>query len=354
MEILEPTIARITPQDAAWRDRATRRLEQLTMPHWALGRLMDLAVDLAGMTWSLQPPVARRAVVVMAADHGVAQEGVSKYPQEVTLQMVRNFAAGGAGINALAGAAGAKVVVVDMGVAGNLKDLVDSGTILCKHIAPGTSSMARGPAMTREQAVRAVEAGIEVAQALAASTDVFGTGDMGIANTTPSSAIIAALCRTPVEEVTGQGTGIDEEQRRHKISVIKKALAINRPNIADGLDVLAKVGGFEIGGIAGLILGAAALRKPVIVDGFISTAAALIARSLAPVSCEYMIAAHRSAEQGHHAALEHLNKQPLLNLGLRLGEGTGAALAMHLVEGAARILTKVATFEEAAVSKADK
>ncbi|MBI5095845.1 MAG: nicotinate-nucleotide--dimethylbenzimidazole phosphoribosyltransferase [Candidatus Hydrogenedentes bacterium] len=354
MGLLEQTLAEITPQDTEWRGRATSRLEQLTMPHWALGRLMDLAVDLAGITRSLDPPIARRAVVVMAADHGVALEGVSKYPQEVTPQMVRNFAAGGAGINALAEPAGAKVVVVDMGVAGDLEDLVKAGKIISKRIAAGTRSLAQGPAMTREQAIRSVEAGIEMARGLASGIDVFGTGEMGIANTTSSSAIIAVLCQAPVEEVTGQGTGIDEEQRRHKIAVIKKALAINRPDPASGLDVLAKVGGFEIGGIAGLILGAAALKKPVIVDGFISTAAALIANALAPNSREYMIAAHRSAERGHHVALEHLKKAPLLDLDLRLGEGTGAALAMHMVEGAVRILTRVATFEEASVSKADK
>lgn len=354
MGLLEQTVASIVGQDGAWRERATQRLEQLTMPYWALGRLMDLAVDLAGMTRSLQPPIARRAVVVMAADHGVASEGVSKYPQEVTPQMVRNFAAGGAGINALAEPAGAQVVVVDMGVVGDLRDLVKSGKVISKHVAAGTLSMARGPAMTRDQARRAVEAGIEVAQDLAPVTDVFGTGDMGIANTTASSAIVSVLCQAPVDEVTGLGTGISEEQRRHKVSIVEKAIAVNAPERTDGLDVVAKVGGFEIGGIAGLILGAAASQKPVVVDGFISTAAALIANALAPASSEYMICAHRSAEQGHRVAVDYLKKTPLLDLDLRLGEGTGAALAMHFVEAAVRILTQVATFEEAAVSQADK
>lgn len=354
MAILEQTIEAIQPQDTAWRERARERLSQLTMPFWALGRLMDLAVDLAGMTRSLDPPVARRAMVVMAGDHGVAEDGVSKYPREVTVQMVRNFAAGGAAINAVAGTAGARVVVVDMGVAGELDGLAQAGRILDRRVAPGTASIARGPAMTREQARQALEAGIGVAQMLAPETDLFGTGDMGIANTTPSSAIMAVMCGAPALDVTGRGTGVDDAQLRHKAAVVERALAVNAPNPADGLEVLAKVGGFEIGGIAGLILGAAALRKPVLVDGFISTAAALIAQALAPAACDYMIAAHRSVERGHGLALARLGKEPLLDLGLHLGEGTGAALAMPLVSSAVAVLTRVATFEEAAVSQVDR
>jgi len=322
------------------------------MPYWALGRLMDLAEDLAGMTASMKPRIERRAVVTMAADHGVTDEGVSKYPREVTCQMVRNFAAGGAGINALARVSGASVIVVDMGVAGDLSDLVETGEVLSRRVASGSRNMATGPAMTREDAVRAVEAGIELALELGKSFDLFGTGEMGIGNTTPSSAIVAAVTGRPVAEVTGRGTGIDDEQFLHKVSVIERALEVNKPNPSDALDVLAKVGGFEIGGLAGLILGVASLRKPVVVDGFISTAAALIAQGLCPSCAQYMIAAHRSVEQGHQAALEHLGKKPLLDLDLRLGEGTGAALAMNLVEAASRILTEVATFEEASVSKA--
>jgi len=313
---------------------------------------MDLAVDLAGMTRSMKPPVARKTIVTMAGDHGVEAEGVSKYPQEVTLQMVRNFVNGGAGINALARLVAADVVVVDMGVAGDLSGLVEAGRIVSKRVAPGTGNMAEGPAMTGDQAVRSIEAGIEVVQELGDSVDVFGTGDMGIGNTTPSSAIVAAVTGCDVAAVTGRGTGIDDQQFQHKIEVIERALETNRPVPSDGLDVLAKVGGFEIGGIAGLILGAAAHRKPVVVDGFISTAGALIAHLLAPAITDYIIAAHRSVEQGHGVMQEHLGKKPLLELGLRLGEGTGGALAMHLVEAAARILTEVATFAEAQVSEA--
>jgi nicotinate-nucleotide--dimethylbenzimidazole phosphoribosyltransferase len=353
VSLLNATLARIAPQDPAWRDRAKQRLDQLIMPHWALGRLMDLAVDLAGMTRSLSPPVARKTIVTMAGDHGVAAEGVSKYPQEVTPQMVLGFVGGMAGINALSRLAGARVVVVDMGVAADLGELARAGKIIDKKVALGTANIAAGPAMTRQQAVQAVEAGIEIVEGLAETTDVFGTGDMGIANTTPSTAVVAMLTRMPVAEVTGRGTGIDDEQLARKIAVVEKALALNRPDPLDPLGVLAKVGGFEIGGIAGVVLAAAARQKPVVVDGFISTAGAMLAHALCPAAGDYIIAAHRSAEQGHRVMHARLGKEPLLDLGLRLGEGTGAALAMNLVEAAQRILTEVATFDEAHVSKAE-
>jgi nicotinate-nucleotide--dimethylbenzimidazole phosphoribosyltransferase len=353
MSLLSDTLARIAPQDAAFRAQARERLDQLIMPHWALGRLMDLAVDLAGITRSMSPPVARKTIVTMAGDHGVAAEGVSAYPQEVTPQMVHGFVGGMAGISALARLAGARAIVVDMGVAADLSTLAQAGRIIDKKVAFGTANMALGPAMSREQALRAVEAGIEVVDELADTTDLFGTGDMGIANTTPSTAVVAILTGLPVAELTGRGTGIDDGQLARKIAVVEKSLRLNRPDASDALDVLAKVGGFEIGGIAGVVLGAAARRKPVVVDGFISTAGALLAQALCPASSEYVIAAHRSAEQGHRAMHARLKKEPLLDLGLRLGEGTGAALAMNLVEAAQRILTEVATFDEAHVSKAD-
>jgi len=324
------------------------------MPYWALGRLLDLAEDLAGMTGSVQPAVKSKIVVTMAGDHGVTAEGVSKYPSEVTPQMVYNFVNGGAGINALARQAGSRVAVVDLGVAADLSGLADAGKIISKRIAAGTKNMARGPAMSREEAVKSIEAGISVALQFGDDTDLFGTGDMGIGNTSPSSAIIAALSGASVREVTGRGAGIDDDRLEHKIDVIQRALDVNRPDPRDPLDVLAKVGGFEIGGIAGLILGCASLRKPVLVDGLISTAGALIAQRLCPAAGDFMVAAHRSVERGHRVALETLGKKPLLDLDMRLGEGTGAALAMNIVEAAVRVLTEVATFEEAAVSKADK
>ena len=352
MSLLQQTIDAIRPQDHDARAKAKARLDQLIIPHWALGRLMDLAMDLAGMSGSMHPVVTRKTIVTMAGDHGVAAEGVSKYPQEVTPQMVGGFVAGKAGINALGRLVGARVVVVDMGVAADLSEMAKSGKIVDKKVAMGTANMAKGPAMTREQAQRSVEAGIEVANDLAASTDVFGTGDMGIANTTPSTAILAVLTGTPVPDITGRGTGIDDQMFTHKIAVVQRAIQINQPNATDPLDVLAKVGGFEIGGIAGLVLGAAKLRKPVVIDGFISTAGAMIACALAPNARDYIVAAHRSVEQGHRLMHTQMGKHPLLDLNLRLGEGTGAALAMNLVEAAVRILTEIATFEEASVSKA--
>ena len=348
MSLLDETLASIAPVDSSAKAAARTRLEQLCMPFWALGRLLDLAEDLAAMTGSARPAVQRKTIVVMAADHGVVAEGVSAYPQEVTTQMVANFVAGGASINALARLVGAQVTVVDMGVAGDLSFL--GATVLDRKVGPGTRNMARGPAMSRDEAISAVEAGIGVARSLGASTDVFGTGEMGIGNTTASSAIVAAVSGATPEEVTGRGTGIDDEQLRHKAEIVRQALEANRPDPADGLDLLAKVGGFEIGGIAGLILAAAAMRKPVLVDGFISTAGALVAQALSPLCAQYMIAAHRSVERGHRIALEQLGKKPLLDMDLRLGEGTGAALAMNLVEAAVRVLTEVATFEEASVS----
>jgi nicotinate-nucleotide--dimethylbenzimidazole phosphoribosyltransferase len=349
--LLDTTINQIVPSDTTMRQTARERLNQLAIPHWALGQMMDLAEDLAAITSSMQPTVKRKSIAVMAGDHGIVAAGVSKFPQAVTVEMVRNFVNEAASINALARQVGAKVVVVDAGVAGDLSELETSGKIIAKKVAFGTANFAEGPAMSREQAVQSIEAGIEVAQQLAATTDLFGTGDMGIGNTSPSSAIIATLCQRTIADVTGRGTGLDDAQLDAKIATLENALELNQPNPDDGLDVLAKVGGFEIGAIAGLILGAAAQKKPVVIDGIISTAGALIAASLCPASKDYMIAGHRSVEQGHHIALEHLNKQPLLDLQLRLGEGTGGAIAMNLVEAAVSILTEVATFEEAAVTQ---
>lgn len=355
MSVLAETLQRIYPQDTSYREKAKNRLDQLAMPHWALGDLMDLAIELAGMTRSMQPAVRRKAVAVMAGDHGVTSEGISKFPSEVTIQMVHNFVNGGAGINALARQAGAEVFVVDMGVAGDLRELAQSGKILNKKVGLGTDNIAKGPAMSLTMAKKAVESGIEVARKLAQEYDILGTGDMGIGNTTPSTAIAAVLTGKPVPELTGRGTGLDDDQLRRKIAIIDKAIAINNPNRSKGLDVLAKVGGFEIGGIAGLILGAAAEHKPVVVDGFISTAGALIAYAIEPFVRDYIIFSHRSVEPGHAAMQEYLGcPKPLLELNMRLGEGTGGVLAMNLVEGAAAILTDVATFAEAAVAGADK
>lgn len=348
---LHAVLDRIEPADETWRATARARLEQLVMPTWALGETMDLALDLAGITRSMTPPLARKAVYVFAGDHGVARAGVSPFPQEVTPQMIRNFVAGGAGINAFANNAGARVEVVDMGTTGDCSDLVAAGKVLDRSQGPGTDPIHQGPAMARATAEACLLAGAEVALDAAETTDLFATGDMGIGNTTPSAAILACLTGMPVEQAVGRGAGADDAVLAKKRAVVADALRINQPDPADGVEVLATIGGFEIGGIAGLILGAAAAKRPVLVDGFISTAGALIAATISPSAKDYMIAAHCSAEAAHVRMLEHLGKTPLLKLGLRLGEGTGAALAMPLVTASARLLTEVATFAEAAVSE---
>ncbi len=353
MKSLETTIEAILPQSKIWRNRAKERLEQLCMPHWALGRLMDLGVDLAGMTLTVSPTVEPKVIVVIAADHGVAVEGVSKYPQEVTAQMIANFVAGKAGINALARQADADILVVDLGVAGELDEEV-TRQIVVKPIAKGTRNIAKEAAMSREQAVAAIETGISISEELAQKYRIVGTGDMGIANTTASAAVICALADQSPAKIVGRGTGLNDTQLRHKISIVESALVTNRPDPNDPVDVLAKVGGFEIGALAGVMLGAAAERMPIVVDGFISTAAALIAHGLCPLCSKYMIAAHQSEEKGHHIALDRLGKKPLMDLSFRLGEGTGAAMAMMLIDSAKRVIEDIATFEEAAVSTTDK
>ncbi len=348
---LYKVIPDIKPVSREWRRKAKNYLNRLAIPRGSLGELLVLAEQLSGIRETLKPSVKRKVVVTMAGDHGIVREGVSAFPQEVTPQMVQNFVLGGAAINVLAAVAGARVVVVDMGVATDLSKLVNEEKILSYKIDYGTRNMARGPAMTREQAQRALESGIEIAGNLARDgVELLATGDMGIGNTTPSSAILAVLSGRPVREVTGRGTGISDEALENKIRAIEKAIDINRPDAKDPVDVLAKVGGFEIGGIAGIILGAAYHRVPVVVDGFISTAGALLAKALAPSSVEYMIAAHRSLEYGHQFMLEELGLNPLLNLNLRLGEGTGAALAMNIVESAAQVIGKMLTFEDAGVN----
>jgi nicotinate-nucleotide--dimethylbenzimidazole phosphoribosyltransferase len=332
---------------------ARLRQDTLTKPRGSLGRLEELSIQLAGMTANPFPSMERKAVIVMAADHGVALEGVSAYPVEVTPQMVLNFLGGGAAINVLARQSGARVVVVDMGVAANITD--PSGKLISHKISLGTANLAKGPAMTREQARESIQGGIEIAEAeIGRGVDVLATGDMGIGNTTASAAVACALMNQIPEQIAGRGTGVNDDGLKRKIDVIARSLEINQPDGNDALDVLTKVGGFEIGGLVGVILASAANRKPVVVDGFISTAAAMLAVSLAPAAHDYMIAAHVSQERGHKLMLEWLGLNPLLDLNLRLGEGTGAALAFHLIEASARILCEMATFDEAGVSDKEK
>jgi len=346
---LAALVAAIEEPDAGAAAEAQRRLDTKTKPRRSLGRLEDLACQIAGVRRTPAPLPGRKVIVVMGADHGVAEEGVSAYPREVTAQMLLNFARGGAAINVLARHAGAEVVVIDMGVAVPLP--APAPDIRVERIGAGTGNFARGPAMSRAEAVRALETGARIAAELAAGgATLIGLGDMGIGNTTASSAVVAALTGAPVEEVVGRGTGVDDAGLARKIDVIRRGLALNRPDPQDAVDVLAKVGGFEIAGLAGVALGAAAARVPVVVDGFICGTAALVAARIAPRCRGALIASHRSVEAGHRLVLQALGSKPLLDLDLRLGEGTGAALAMGLCDAALRVLAEMATFTAAGVS----
>jgi nicotinate-nucleotide--dimethylbenzimidazole phosphoribosyltransferase len=342
---------RIAPPDEQASLRAVVRLNSLTKPPGSLGRLETLAVRLAGISATEQPLYAKRTVVVMAADHGVCCEGVSAFPPEVTLQMADNFLSGGAAVNVLARHAGAEVLFVDLGMNGEMNhpDLIN------RKVRFGTDNMAQGPAMSREEALEATLAGVRLAQdAVKSGTDIFITGEMGIGNTTASAAILCALEGISPEAAVGRGTGIGDERLKHKIAVVERALSVNAPNPEDALDVLSKVGGLEIAGLAGLMLGAASSRVPVVLDGFISGAAALVARAIAPESAAYMIASHVSGEQGHRLLLERLGLVPLLDLGMRLGEGTGGVLCLHMIDAVCRIMREMATFESAGISGEEK
>lgn len=350
MELLNQTLSNIKAPDEACQKAAQQRLDNLTKPPGSLGLLEEIALRLAGIQGKNCPEFPRSKVVtVFAGDHGVVAEGVSAFPQEVTPQMVLNFLRGGAAINVLARQAGARVVVADVGVAG--PPMEHQGLINCR-VKSGTDNFVKGPAMSRKEAVQALEAGINlVRQEIKEGPALVGLGEMGIGNTTPSAAILAAFSGLPAGFITGRGTGIDDNRLQHKIEVIQRALDVNRPDPGDGLDVLAKVGGMEIAGLAGVILGCAADGIPVVIDGFISGAAALVARSLAPLSREYMFASHVSAEPGHVRMLEMLGLKPLLHMEMRLGEGTGAALAFPIIESAIHIIHEMATFGEAGVSQ---
>lgn len=353
MQLLQDTIGGIQAPDASIAAAARERLRQQARPAGSLGLLEDVAVRLAGIFGTLDVRLKEKVVITCAGDHGICAEGVSLFPQEVTPQMVYNFLNGGASVNVLARHAGARVMVADLGVAADF----DPGLpMFHKKVGRGTANFALGPAMSRDQALRSIAAGIEIVAELAAqkALHLLGTGDMGIGNTSPSTAIIAVFSGRPVAEVVDRGTGVDDQGLRRKIAAIEKGLAVNRPDPADPLGVLAKVGGYEIGGIAGLIIGAAAHRVPVVCDGFISTAGALIACALAPAAREYLFASHLSVEAGHGAMLAHLGLVPLFDLKFRLGEGTGAALAMELIDAATRVLADIRTFEEVAIADAQK
>ncbi len=348
MNVLPKLLDRIVKPDGAAGLQAQWALDQLTKPPGSLGRLEELARRLSEMSGQF-PPQARRCVIfTLAADHGVVAEGVSAYPQVVTAQMVENFLKGGAAVNVLARHVGAPVVVADLGVAAALPA---HAALVSRKIGPGTRNMAVGPAMTRGEALAAIEAGIGLVHAERGNgLDVIGTGEMGIGNTTAASAVVAALTGAPAESVTGAGTGIDDEGRLRKVAVIKRALTVNLPDPSDAVDVLAKVGGFEIAGLCGVILAGAAWRIPVVLDGFIAGAAAMAAVRLKPDVRHYLIASHRSTEPGHIHVLNALELKPFLDLEMRLGEGTGAALCIGLIKAATKILGEMATFKSAGVT----
>jgi len=353
------TLPPVPSLDDAARDAARARQDRLTKPPGSLGRLEELSIRLAAITGRPRPALARKTIVVMAADHGVTAEGVSAYPAEVTRQMVLNFLRGGAAINVLARAAGARLVVVNAGLAGPVKAPPGVASVRSDEtrwvdapVAPGTANLARGPAMDRLQAERSIELGLRtVAEELRRGLDVLATGEMGIGNSTAAAAVTAVLTSRPSRDVAGRGTGIDPAGLERKVAAIERAIQVNRPDPSDPLDVLRKVGGLEIGAMAGAIIGAAAARVPVVLDGFISGAAALVAVALAPRARGFLIAAHRSVEPGHQAILELLDIEPLLDFGLRLGEGSGAALVLPILDAAARLLDEMATFEDAGISE---
>ncbi len=348
MSLLEQTLSNIKPLDKGAMEAARERQNNLTKPAGSLGVLEAISIQLAGITGNVINEVDRKTVVVMAGDHGVTDERVSAFPKEVTPQMVLNFINGGAAINSLARHVGAKVMVVDIGVATE----INHPAVVNKKIRPGTANFAKGPAMTRDEAIQAIEVGIEVARQEAdKGTQILATGDMGIGNTTPSSAILSALTGKPIDGLVGYGTGIDNGVLDHKKRVVEDAINMLKPDKNDPIDVLAKVGGLEIAGLAGLILGGASRRLPVVIDGFISGAAALVAGRISPESISYMVASHVSVEPGHRLILEELGLKPMLHMDMRLGEGTGAALAMNIVEAATKVIKEMATFEEASVSK---
>jgi len=348
-DLIDQTIKDISALDQAAMTAARARQDQLTKPAGSLGRLEELSIRLAGIFGEATPRISKKTVVLAAGDHGVVAEGISAYPQDVTPAMVMNFLGGGAAINVLADHAGAEIVVIDAGVAA---DLPDHPQLRSVKIGRGTDNIAVGPAMTREQAIQCLEVGIETArEQIATGVDLLACGDMGIGNTTPSSAIASVITGAAPDITTGRGTGLDDAGLAHKAEVVQRTIDTNKPDAKNGLDVLIKVGGFEIGVLAGVYLGAAAGNRPVVVDGFISGAAALIAHAIAPDAAHSFIASHQSVEPGHRVSLSHMGLEPLLDLGMRLGEGSGAALCMPIIEAAALCLSDMTTFVEAGVSE---
>ena len=347
MELLKHTLTQIQPLDEEALAAAKARLDDLVKPIGSLGRLEEIAAQIAGITGKVKNAIPRRNIIIMSADNGIVAEGVAAAPPVVTQIMTGNFLKGVTGVAVLAREANAALTVVDIGVDADL----DIEGLIDRKIARGTNNFAKGPAMSYDQAVQAVETGIEIANAvIARGVDIIGTGEMGIGNTSSSSCVLMTLGNVPVEVAVGKGAGLTREAHEHKMKVLQDAIALNQPNANDPLDVVAKVGGFDIGGLCGVYLACAAARVPVVVDGFISAAAALVAIKLCPTVRQYMIASHCSAEPGFMAMMQAIDMQPILNLDMRLGEGSGCPLAFHVIDGAMAMMNDMATFAEATVS----
>lgn len=343
MSLLEKTLQQIGDLDKTSMEKTQEHLNGLLKPPGSLGVLEDIALQLSGIYGDAMPKIGKKAIIVMGADHGVVAEGVNPFPQAVTAIMMPLFSQGVTGMAVLAKHVGASVTAVDIGVVSP----IDHPGVLNRKIKPGTDNMAQGPAMSREEAVKAIEVGIEVAnEEIQKGAKVLGTGDMGIGNTTPSSAILSVFGGFSPEDVTGRGTGMSDEGLINKVNVIKKAIEVNNPDKNDPIDVLSKVGGLEIAGIAGIILAAAANRVPVVVDGFISSAGALVASRISPKAKEFMIASHSSAEKAARMMLETVGIRPMLDMKMRLGEGSGAALTFNIIDGAIKILHEMYTFKD--------
>ena len=350
MKDIQKILNSIHPLDKDVMKQAKLKLDNLTKPRESLGRLENIAQRYAAIKEDLNPPIGKMMVITFAGDHGVVEEDISAFPREVTVQMVLNMIAGGAGVNVLARHVGAEVVVVDIGVD---HDFEPAEGLVINKIGYGTQNLSRAPAMTYTEAEQSIRVGVDLAHEYAKKgVDIIGTGEMGIGNTTPSSAILSVFTGLPAKEVAGRGTGIDDKTLRKKISIIDKAIELNKPDPENPIDVLAKVGGFEIGGLAGLVIGSARHRIPVVVDGFISTAGAMIAVAMNPTINEYLFFSHLSSETGHKRMLERLGRKPILDLDMKLGEGTGAAMAMSVIEASVKLMTEMATFESADVDEA--
>lgn len=348
MNLLQQTIEKVEDLDQEMLVKARERVDSLIKPPKSLGKLEDIAVQLSGITKELFPAVNQKVMIVMAADHGVYEEGVTSNPQEVTIEQTLNIAKGITGVGTIAKVSGAKIVAVDIGIK---EDIPSDAGVIIRKIKKGTDNMAKGPAMTREEAIKALEVGIEIAtKEIQQGANLLGTGEMGISNTTPSTAILSVLANCDPKEITGRGAGLGKGGLAHKIEVIRNAITINQPNSADGIDVLAKVGGLEIGGMAGVMLAAAANRVPVVVDGLISTASALIAKTIEPKVKDYLITSHATDEPGGKKASELLGKEPMLKMNMCLGEGSGAALAFPIIEAACSMMKNMPTFEDVGMS----